>query len=186
MAKKRTSFGRELEQALREAGAHQRGEIVLSSRIVVRVELLADHPETLAPLAAAYEREWPEWYGVHGDALTDLRERSRRTGFPVGLVAVEGDLPIGALAIAEKSVPSHLHLSPWIIGLWVEPSRRNRGIGAQLLSAACGHMREQNVARLNTASAAASRLFTREGWSVIDTGTTDLGAKVNIFSKATI
>lgn len=34
MAKKRTRFGRALEQALREAISHQRGEIALSSRIV--------------------------------------------------------------------------------------------------------------------------------------------------------
>ena len=34
MAKKRTRFGRALEQALREVVAHQRGEIALSSRIV--------------------------------------------------------------------------------------------------------------------------------------------------------
>lgn len=34
MAKKRTRFGRALEQALHEVVAHQRGEIALSSRIV--------------------------------------------------------------------------------------------------------------------------------------------------------
>ena len=185
MAKRRTRFGQELEQALREAIAHQRGEIALSSRIVVRVGHLADHPGILAPLAAAYERESPEWYGVHGDAMADLRERSRRSGFPVGFVALEDDVVIGTLAISEKSVPSHPHLSPWIIGFWVEPSRRNRGVGAQLLAAACRHARQQNIDPLYAASAAASRLFVREGWSVIDTGTTDLGMKVNILSKAT-
>jgi GNAT superfamily N-acetyltransferase len=139
----------------------------------------------LVPLAAACEREWPEWYGVHGDAISDLRDRSRRSGFPLGLVALEGDTVIGALTIAEKSVPSHPTLSPWLIGFWVEPTRRNRGVGAQLLAASCRHAREQNIDPLYAASAAASRLFAREGWSKIDTGTTDLGVTVNIFSKAT-
>lgn len=151
----------------------------------VRIGLLADHPEALLPLAAAFASEWPEWYGVHGNAVSDLRERARRTGLPVGLVAVDGNAAIGALTIAEKSVPSHPHLSPWLIGFWVESSRRNGGIGAQLLTASCRHARQQNINALYVASAAASRLFTREGWSVIDTGTTDLGATVNIFSKAT-
>ena len=185
MAEKRTAFGRNLERALREAVAHQRGEIALSTRTVVRIVLLADHPEMLTPLAAAYEREWPEWYGIRGDAMTDLRERTRRIGLPVGLVALEGDTVIGALAIAERSVSSHAHLSPWIVGFWVEPSRRNRGIGAQLLAAACDHAHQEDIARLYAATAAAVGLFTREGWSVIDRGTSDLGAKTTIFSKAT-
>jgi hypothetical protein len=63
----------------------------------VRIGLLADHPELLASLAAAYEREWPDWYGVHGDAMTDLRERSRRTGLPVGFAAFERDSVVGAV-----------------------------------------------------------------------------------------
>jgi GNAT superfamily N-acetyltransferase len=146
----------------------------------VRIGLLADHPEQLAPLAAAYEREWPDWYGVHGDAMTDLSERSRRTGLPVGFVAFEHDTVVGAVAIAEQSVRSHRHLSPWIVGLWVESSRRNRGIGAQLLAAACDHAKGQGIATLY---AATSTLFVREGWSMIDKGSTDRGYGVNIFAK---
>jgi GNAT superfamily N-acetyltransferase len=149
----------------------------------VRIGLLADHPEALAPLAAAYEHWSPEWYGVHGDAMTDLHERSRRTGLPVGLVAFDLDAVVGALAIAEKSARSHPHLSPWIVGFWVTPSSRNRGIGGQLLTAACNHASGQGIATLYAATAPASSLFVREGWALIDTGTTDLGEKIDIFSK---
>jgi GNAT superfamily N-acetyltransferase len=149
----------------------------------LRIGLLADHPEHFAPLAAAYAREWPEWYGAHGDPMADLRERSRRTGLPVGFVALEHDTVVGAVAIAEQSVRSHRHLSPWIVGFWVEPSRRNRGIGAQLLAVACDHAKEQDIATLYAATAAASTLFVREGWSMIDKGSTDRGYGVNIFAK---
>ena len=150
----------------------------------VRIGLLADHPELLAPLAAAYEREWSDWYGVYGDAMTDLRDRSRRTRLPVGFVAFERDSVVGAVAIAEQSVQSHRHLSPWIVGFWVEPSRRNHGIGGELLAVACDHAKEQDIATLYAATAAASTLFAREGWSMIDKGSTDRGYAVNIFAKA--
>ena len=149
----------------------------------VRIGLLADHPEHLAPLAAAYEREWPDWYGVHGDAMTDLRDRSRRTGLPVGFVAFEHDTVVGAVAITEQSVRSHRHLSPWIVGFWVEPLRRNRGIGGQLLSAACDHANGQGIATIYAATAGASNLFVRAGWSMIDKGSTDRGYAVDIFAK---
>jgi GNAT superfamily N-acetyltransferase len=152
--------------------------------VSVRIGLLADHTEVLEPLAAAYERESPEWYGVHGDALADLRERSRRTGLPAGLVALEGDTVVGALAIAGRSARSHPHLSPWIVGFWVEPSRRRRGIGGQLLAAACAYAHREGMAHLFASTDAASSLFARHGWTVIDAGTTELGTKTNIFSKA--
>lgn len=149
----------------------------------VRIGLLADHTEHLGPLAAAYQHEWFEWYGVHGDAMTDLRERSRREGLPIGLVAFEHDSVVGAVAIAEQSVRSHNHLSPWIVGFWVELSHRNRGIGAQLLAAACNHAKGQGIATLYAATAAASNLFVRDGWSMIDKGSTDLGFGVDVFAK---
>ena len=149
----------------------------------IRTGLLAEHPELLAPLAAAYQREWPEWYGVHGDAMADLRERSRRTGLPIGFVALEDEIVIGALAIAHRSISSHAHLSPWIIGFWVELRHRNRGIGARLLTAACSHARKEGIDRLYAAATRASPLFTREGWTVIDKGTSDLGARTNVFAK---
>jgi N-acetylglutamate synthase-like GNAT family acetyltransferase len=98
-------------------------------------------------------------------------------------VAFEHDTVVGAVAIAEQSVRSHRHLSPWIVGLWVESSRRNRGIGAQLLAAACDHAKGQGIATLYAATAAASTLFVREGWSMIDKGSTDRGYGVNIFAK---
>ena len=149
----------------------------------VHIGLLADHPELLLPLALAYEREWPEWYGLHGDATTDLRDRSRRVGLPVGFVVVEDDTVIGALAISATAVASHAHLSPWIVGFWVKASRRNRGIGAQLLASACGHARREGIVRLYAATAAASSLFMRQGWSPIGEGTSDLGGKTAIFCK---
>jgi N-acetylglutamate synthase-like GNAT family acetyltransferase len=65
----------------------------------------------------------------------------------------------------------------------VESSRRNRGIGGELLAFACDHAKEQDIPTLYAATAAASTLFMREGWSMIDKGSTDRGCAVDIFAK---
>jgi len=134
----------------------------------VHLALLADHPELLADLAASYQREWPYWYGVHGDATTDLKQRSRHTGLPICLIAVVEGRAIGALALAANAISVRPELTPCIIGFWVEPARRNRGVGAQLLKAACGHARASGVTCLYTSTETAPRLFLREGWRKID------------------
>jgi GNAT superfamily N-acetyltransferase len=150
--------------------------------VSIHIGLLTEHPNTLVPLADAYRRQWPEWYGQRGDAMTDLRERSRRTGLPIGFVALENETVIGALAIAEQSLPSHKQLSPWIVGFWVEPSRRNCGIGTRLLAAACSHARTERIGCLYAATTKAFTLFTREGWDVIGAGTSELGIETTLFS----
>lgn len=150
----------------------------------VQIALLADHPEVLIDLAAAIEREWPQWYGEQRDAAADLSERSRSDGLPLGIVALEGGRAIGTLAIADRATPSHLHLTPWIVGLWVDASRRNRGVGSRLMNAACAQAWTAGFEYLYVATATASRLLLREGWRKIDVGTTEGGAKVEIFSMA--
>ena len=95
---------------------------------------LVDRPDLLPALARAYEAEWPVWYGPKGrDPVADLTERLRRDGLPLALVAVGGDEPVGAVALAARSIASHAHLSPWLIGLWVAPERRRMGLGARLV-----------------------------------------------------
>ena len=40
-------------------------------------------------LAALFESEWPDWYNARGaSARTDLSERMRRDGLPLGIVAL--------------------------------------------------------------------------------------------------
>jgi GNAT superfamily N-acetyltransferase len=149
-----------------------------------RIALLADHPELLAGLAASYEREWPHWYGVHAHAASDLKERARRSSLPICLIAVEQEQVVGALALAEHALSTHPNLTPCVIGLWVEPLRRNHGIGARLLKAATAHARDAGFDRLYSASSVAGRLFIREGWSKLDTGMTHGGERVDIFAVA--
>ena len=148
----------------------------------VKVALLADHPEVLTDLAAAIQKEWPQWYGGYGDAAADLSERSRTTGLPLGLVALENARPVGTLAIADRATPSHAHLTPWIVGFWVDGSRRSRGIGARLLKAACAWAWTAQYEHLYAATATAAPLFLREGWHKMDVGTTEGGVRAEIFT----
>jgi GNAT superfamily N-acetyltransferase len=135
------------------------------------VVLLADRPGLIAPLAAAYEAEWPEWYGAAGpgDAEADLRERSRRDGLPLGLVLADGDELLGALALTGPTIERYAHRTPWVGGGWTRPDRRRQGLGALLLEGAVRHARRLGFPQLHVATSTAAPLIARQGWALLET-----------------
>ena len=110
-------------------------------------------------------------------------DRSRREGLPLCLIAIEDQRVVGALALADRAINTHPDLTPCVIGFWVEPTRRNRGICALLLKAACDHARSAGFPCLYTCTNTASRLFIREAWLKIDVGRTNGGEIVDVFEK---
>jgi hypothetical protein len=78
------------------------------------------HLQAAAPLAAAFEREWPRWYGPggEGNAAADLAAYANSEGaLPVGVVALSADGdPIGTAALKAAFTPGFAHLTPLGLG----------------------------------------------------------------------
>ncbi|HYG27793.1 MAG TPA: GNAT family N-acetyltransferase [Caulobacteraceae bacterium] len=132
---------------------------------------LAERPDLIAPLAAAYEAEWQDWYGPDGpgDARADLLERARTDVLPIALVLVDGHELLGALALTGPTFERYQHLSPWVGGGWTWPDRRGQGLGALMLQGAAEHARRLGFARLHIATATAVSLLQRQGWTLLET-----------------
>jgi GNAT superfamily N-acetyltransferase len=148
----------------------------------MEVALLADRPDLIAPLAAAYQAEWPDWYGPAGpgDAHADLHDRARREGLPLGLVLTDGDDLLGAVAITGPSIGRYAHLTPWVGGGWTRPDRRRQGLGAALLDGAVQRARAMGFKRLHVATATAPSLMQRQGWTLLETAEHD-GHALSVF-----
>lgn len=127
---------------------------------------LCDHPQLLGDIAALYTAVWPAWYGPAGpgDALTDLTERSRDSGLPMGLVALFNNRPVGAAALASLSFGAMAGEGPWLIGLAVDPAFRQQGVATQMVARAETVARGQ-AAWLYCTTDAAATLLMRRGWT---------------------
>ena len=130
---------------------------------------LAEAPETLPALAALMKAEWPGWYGPGGpgEALADLRARSRLDGLPQGVVALEDGHPIGCAALAAASYGALAGETPWVVGLLVAPGRRGRGIGSALVEACEERARALGVLAVLATTASARGLLQRRGWALV-------------------
>ncbi len=132
--------------------------------------LLADRPDLIEALAAGYEAWSPAWYGSNGagDARADLEARARRRGTPIGLVAVDNDAAVGAVALAGESMSRGAEFGAWLVGLWVTPAHRRRGLGLALIRAAVREADALGIAELRAGTVAAAGLFERAGWSRLE------------------
>lgn len=140
-----------------------------STGLPMRIALLAEVPQAIAPLATGYETQWPDWYCAGGaSARADLAVRMQRDALPLGLVALEGGAPVGTCALTGTSGGLVTAQMPWVGGLWVAPGFRRRGIAAALLARARSEARRLGFAHLFALTAEARPLFAAEQWTMIE------------------
>ncbi len=101
----------------------------------LKIELLADHPESFPTLKKLFESEWEPYYGAEGpgDAETDIKMSANRTELPIAVVAIVDGNICGTAALKIESVTTYPDYFPWLAGLLVAPEYRRQGIGEQLI-----------------------------------------------------
>lgn len=155
---------------------------------VMRVELLADHPEAIGTLRTWFEREWAPYYGPAGpgDANKDLHECCGRDRLPIGLVALADGAVCGTAALKAESVPTHEQLTPWLAALLVLPEYRRRGVAERLITAV-----EEKAAELGfnclyvgtgTGPGTPESALRKRDWEIVDKGSCR-GSDVLVYKK---
>jgi GNAT superfamily N-acetyltransferase len=136
----------------------------------VAVEYLADHPEIVPVVAAAFHAEWRDYYGARtvADVEAELRETAQRDTLPVALVALRAGEFVGTATLRADSITTHPQLGPWLAAFYVRPEYRNQGAGRQLIEAAGAVARRLGFAELYAGSGRAAPLFERAGWRVLE------------------
>ncbi len=132
----------------------------------MKIELLADHPETIDILAGWYLAEWEPYYGAHGpgNARADLESRCNSQNLPIGLVAIERGQVCGTIAL---DLDATTNLTPSVVGLLVGVEYRRRGIAAKLLRSVEILARDLGHERLYVSTAVLGSLLERTGWQAM-------------------
>ncbi len=133
----------------------------------LRIALLARHREAIPTLVQWYQCQWGPFYGPEGkgDAKHDLESRCNCDRLPLGLIAFDGDMPVGTAALAQDL--STL-LTPSVVGLFVAPAFRRQGIGAALILETARFAKRLNYNRLYLSTMVLDEFLLRNGWQKID------------------
>jgi GNAT superfamily N-acetyltransferase len=109
----------------------------MSAPTSVTIELLADRPELIEPVAMMRWREWG-----HAPAPEDpdfwrrtTRAEAGRDALPVTYVAVDtSGQALGAIGLDCYDIEERQETSPWIAGMIVDPELRGVGVGTALMN----------------------------------------------------
>ncbi|GIJ45009.1 hypothetical protein Val02_18950 [Virgisporangium aliadipatigenens] len=134
--------------------------------------LLADRPDLIAPVGLLRWREWgrhpeqddPEfWIGT-------TREEAGRDGLPFTVVAVDADgAAVGVVGLGEFDHAELRAHSPWVMGMVVEPARREKNIGRTLMAELEARAARLGYRQLWVSTEIAAGFYERCGWERVGT-----------------
>ena len=158
----------------------------------VTVELLADRPDLLVPLARIRWREWRAHAGRE-DLQWWIDTTTRETGrgvLPVTFVAADpaGEAVggVGLIAVEHPEHPGLAERGPWVVGTIVRPDLRGHGIGTALLTALTQWAAGAGIDRLWVATGGqAVDFYRRGGFDPVEVVTLPDGDQPDILSAPT-
>jgi predicted N-acetyltransferase YhbS len=136
----------------------------------VDIELLADRPEFIPTVAEWHFREWA--YLRPGDSTANrirlLQERSGRTELPITFVASFGSELLGSAMLIHHEMDTHPQFTPWLAGVFVVPTYRQRGIGRALADHVVREAAARGYSTVYLFTPSAQDFFLYLGWSIIE------------------
>lgn len=139
----------------------------------------------LSPAVDLLQTTWPDHYGPGGggDAMSDIKERSQGTDWPVGLAALQDGFIIGTGAVtAGPSFGSIGAEGPWLVGLAVAMKHRRRGVAHDLVAGLERLAADRGCTQLFSATQAAAGLFAQRGWQELRRITKEDGAVWGVYT----
>jgi GNAT superfamily N-acetyltransferase len=125
------------------------------------------HRPVIERLADLFAFEWPDWAAtLSRDALEETFISAEGGGLPLVLAALEGEDPVGTVALRGYFGEEPMEHSPWVRGLYVLRSHRGRGIDRLLMRAVEHEARARGYDRMYASTTRIERLGERWGWKV--------------------
>ncbi|CAI9418557.1 hypothetical protein ANOBCDAF_04292 [Pleomorphomonas sp. T1.2MG-36] len=130
-----------------------------------------DRPD-LAQITGTWR--WQAFFEADGVSLEDTlafeAESARGPGLmPTVLVLLDGQQPIGMVALCLDDLEGRPELNPWLAGLYVDPAHRGQGHGLRLIAELESLAHASRIPRLSLYTAGAVGLYARAGWEAVET-----------------
>jgi putative acetyltransferase len=140
------------------------------NQVSLAISCLADRPELARQLIPGLLEYWrfiaPE--ATWESRVERFRALENRDALPIGWIAHEGERAVGTAALRATDLEGREDLTPWLGGVYVEPSHRGRGIASLLCGVDERKARELGFRRLYLFTLDRQSLYARIGWRALE------------------
>lgn len=147
-----------------------------------KVIRMHDHPGGLDEAIAYYHSKWGREnnYAFFDDAI----KNSNYNDLPQFFVALKGECIVGCCGLIVNDFISRHDLCPWLCGVFVEESERNRGLASKLLDFAVKEAKRIGYKSVYLSTDHTS-FYERYNWEYIGNGFQPDGDVARIYKKST-
>lgn len=134
------------------------------------IDYLANHTKAIPMLGDWFYEEWSHLYPerTRADVEEAISERTSTNRIPLALVAVEAGNVVGTVCLKVHDMDTHVHLSPWLAGLYVARERRRKGIGSALVHAVEHKASELGIGKLYLYTPESEAFYSRLEWDLLE------------------
>ena len=138
---------------------------------MITVDFLANHLDTIPPLAKWFRDQWPDYYANRSQAEMeqDFLSGASRDRLPSRLLAFESSELAGTIVLREQGTETLPEFQPELGGLYVVESHRGHGIGTELVQAGMKLALDQGYETVFATTVVAAGILESLGWESIKT-----------------
>lgn len=145
---------------------------------------LSTQPDLLPQAITYFHKKWgsDSNYIFYKDCIEHSIQNA--STLPKFYVVLEDEQIIGSYALLTNDIISRQDLMPWFACLYVEESRRNEGIGGQLLKHALGEAKSMGFENVYLSTDLVD-FYEKKGWEHVAMGYNVFGSGFKIYSHKT-
>ncbi len=155
---------------------------------ICKIEYLANNPEFIDIVAHYWQQEWSVDKSEVGFAKrkAGIEQKLNTNWIPLIMIAIEGGVCVGTIALFDHDLKSRADLTPWLGGVFVAPEHRGRGVARELVNTAVSEAKDLGIKTLYLHTEGANGLYEKLGWSFMEDITNDHGESSKIYFLKTI
>jgi L-amino acid N-acyltransferase YncA len=152
----------------------------------MEITFLKELLDSIIQIAQWYYAEWKGIYEASGlsfeDVKTAVAERTNTGTIPLAVVALDDKRIVGTGCLKTHDMDTRIELTPWLAGIYVERTKRRKGIGSMIVSCLDDIAKKLGMQRLYLYTPRSTIFYARLGW-VENVITTYKGQHVAIMEK---
>jgi GNAT superfamily N-acetyltransferase len=152
----------------------------------MEITFLKELLDSIIQIAQWYYAEWKGIYEASGlsfeDVKTAVAERTNTGTIPLAVVALDDKRIVGTGCLKTHDMDTRIELTPWLAGIYVERTKRRKGIGSMIVSCLDDIVKKLGMPRLYLYTPRSTIFYARLGW-VENVITTYKGQHVAIMEK---